>query len=60
MGLFDKNQPELIKEGGSATEQLAALEALRGHLTPAGERQLESDIRAVKAGVAGRSVSSSS
>lgn len=53
MGLFDRNQPELIKEGGSATEQLAALEALRGHLTPAGERQLQSDIRAVRAGIAG-------
>lgn len=53
MGLFDKNQPVLVKEGGSATEQLAALEALRGYLTPAGERRLESDIRAVRAGIAG-------
>lgn len=53
MGLFSKNEPIIVKESSSAIEQLAALESLRGTLPSRAERQLEADIRAVKAGIDG-------
>ena len=51
--LFDKRQPELVKAGSSAKAQLAALESLRGTLPPKAEKQLEADIRNLRAGIAG-------
>ena len=53
MGLFSKNEPVILKEGSSAREHLAALESFRGSLPATVEKQLEADIRAVKAGIAG-------
>lgn len=53
MGLFSNPEVVVIKEGNSARRQLAALEALRGTLPPLTERQLESDIRVLKAGIVG-------
>lgn len=55
MGLFSKSEPIVLKEGSGAAEQLAALESLRGSLPARAERQLEADIRAVKAGIDGES-----
>lgn len=51
--LFDKRQPELVKADSSAKAQLAALESLRGTLPPKAEKQLEADIRNLRAGIAG-------
>ena len=53
MALFGGGVPVILKEGSDAQTHLAALELLRGTLSPEGERQLESDIRAVKAGIVG-------
>lgn len=53
MGIFSKNEPVILKEGSSAKAQLEALESLRGTLPKAAEKQLEADIRALRAGIAG-------
>lgn len=53
MGIFSKPETVILKEGSSAHEQLAALEALRGTLPPKAEKQLEQDIRNVQAGIVG-------
>lgn len=53
MTLFGNSTPVVLKEGSRAQEQLVALEAMRGTLPAAAEKQLEADIRAVKAGIAG-------
>lgn len=53
MGLFSRPETVIIKEGSSARMQLAALESLRGTLPKRAEKQLETDIRNVKAGIAG-------
>lgn len=53
MGLFRNGKPVILKESSRATEQLAALEALRGTLPAAKEKELEADIRAIRAGIVG-------
>lgn len=53
MSLFSRSESVILKEGGSARSQLAALESLRGTLPPNVEKQLEADIRAVQAGIVG-------
>ena len=53
MALFGNKAPIILKEGSDARVRLAALEALRGTLPPLAEKQLEADIRAVKAGITG-------
>ena len=53
MALFGNDEPIILKEGSSAKAQLAVLESLRGSLPAPAERQLEDDIRALKAGIAG-------
>ena len=53
MGVFSKNEPIIWKESDNARKHLAALESFRGSLPAAAEKQLEADIRAVKAGIAG-------
>ncbi len=53
MGLFSNPECIVLKEGSSARKQLEALESLRGTLPPKAEQRLETDIRNVKAGIAG-------
>lgn len=53
MGIFRNSEPVILKEGSSAKAQLEALESLRGTLPSAAEKQLEADIRALRAGIAG-------
>lgn len=53
MGLLDNHEPAIVKEGNSARQQLAALEALRGSLPHDAEKQLEFDIRSLQAGISG-------
>lgn len=53
MGLFRNGETLILKESSNAKRQLAALEVLRGSLPAAAEKQLEADIRAVRAGIAG-------
>lgn len=53
MGLFSRDEPIILKESDNAKRQLAQLEALRGTLPAGIEKQLEADIRAVRAGIVG-------
>lgn len=53
MAFFSESTPIILKEDSDAQAHLSALEALRETLPPAAEKQLEADIRAVKAGVIG-------
>ena len=53
MAFWDKNEPVIVKRDSSAAAQLAALESLRGALPPKAAARLESDIKALKAGIAG-------
>lgn len=53
MGLFSKDEPVILKEGSSAYEHLATLEALRDVVPSNLKRSLEEDIRNVRAGIAG-------
>ena len=52
MSILRNSEPIIMKESGNAKRQLAALEAMRGTLPAAAERQREADIRAVRAGIA--------
>lgn len=53
MSLFRNCEPIVMKESDKAKRQLAELEAMRGTLPASAEKQLESDIRAIRAGIAG-------
>lgn len=54
MGLFEKiKEPVFLKRDSSADEQLAALQALRETALPALQEQIDRDIRALQAGIAG-------
>ena len=53
MGFFDTQRPVILKESSSAPAQLTALESLQGKLPRKAARQLEDDIRALRAGIAG-------
>ncbi len=54
MGLFEKiKEPVFLKRDSSADEQLAALQALRETVPPALQEQIDRDIRALQAGIAG-------
>lgn len=53
MDLLRVEKPVMLKGSSSAYDQLAALEALRGTLTPPLARRLEADIARAKAGIVG-------
>ncbi len=53
MPLFSRPETVVLKEGSSSRQQLAALEELRGTLPSAAGRQLEADIRNLRAGIVG-------
>lgn len=53
VAFWNKNEPVVLKRNSSATAQLAALESLRGTLPSKAKAQLERDIKALKAGIAG-------
>ena len=53
MAFFRAQEPVILKEGSDAKEQLATLESLRETVPRSQRRRLDSDIRALKAGVVG-------
>ena len=53
MGIFSQHKPMVLKADTSATLQLEQLRALQGSLTPAGEKLLKDDIRALETGIKG-------
>lgn len=53
MAFFRAQEPVILKEGGDAKEQLATLESLRETVPRSQRRRLDSDIRALKAGIVG-------
>lgn len=55
MSVFRRHEPVVVKRGGSAQAQLAALEALSGTLPKDAEKRLQKDIAAIRAGIAGES-----
>lgn len=55
MSMFRRHEPVVVKRGGSAQAQLAALETLSGTLPKDAEKRLQKDIAAIRAGIAGES-----
>ena len=53
MAFFRAQEPVILKEGSDAKEQLATLESLRETVPRSQRRRLDSDIRALKAGIVG-------
>lgn len=53
MALFSDKKPIILKEGSTAREQLRQMEEIRDQLSPQVQRQLERDMRLIKAGLAG-------
>lgn len=53
MAFFRAQEPVILKEGSDAKEQLATLESLRETVPRGQRRRLDSDIRALKAGIVG-------
>lgn len=53
MAFFRAQEPVILKEGSDAKEQLATLESLRETVPRSRRRRLDSDIRALKAGIVG-------
>lgn len=53
MVFFSSKKPVILKEGSEAEEQLRQLEEIHNKLSPQGQRQLESDMRLIKAGLVG-------
>lgn len=53
MAFFRVQEPVILKEGSDAKEQLATLESLRETVPRSQRRRLDSDIRALKAGIVG-------
>ena len=53
MAFFRVQEPVILKEGSDAKEQLATLESLRETVPRSQGRRLDSDIRALKAGIVG-------
>lgn len=53
MVFFRAQEPVILKEGSDAKEQLATLESLRETVPRSQRRRLDSDIRALKAGIVG-------
>ena len=53
MAFFRAQEPVILKEGSDAKEQLATLESLRETVPRSQRRGLDSDIRALKAGIVG-------
>lgn len=53
MAFFRAQEPVILKEGSDAKEQLATLESLRETVPRSQRRWLDSDIRALKAGIVG-------
>ena len=53
MAFFRVQEPVILKEGSDVKEQLATLESLRETVPRSQRRRLDSDIRALKAGIVG-------
>lgn len=53
MAFFRVQEPVILKEGSDAKERLATLESLRETVPRSQRRRLDSDIRALKAGIVG-------
>ena len=53
MAFFRAQEPVILKEGSDAKEQLATLESLRETVPRSQRRRLDSNIRALKAGIVG-------